>query len=269
MKIIGLTGGIGRGKTTVLKMFKELGCATYVADIEAKKLMNSNKELVNQIKQLFGDEAYIENKLNTVYIAEIVFNDKVKLTALNALVHPVVRDDFKNFVKEEIESIKRRRTMTSRRGLIVYTRIVWNQIKFLMLKLNPSIEKVIITLENYDKALLELENLSARWFEIEAFDDYRKISELNYQILKKINHLCYYAYTNIYNETSISENFSKTLDVETKSEIINKYNKIHKKLIMTVDNSINQLNEFNVNKDFNLESKNQSILTNFFELLDK
>ena len=105
MKIIGLTGGIGSGKTTVLKMFKELGCATYVADIEAKKLMNSNNELVNQIKQLFGDEAYIENKLNTVYIAEIVFNDKVKLTALNALVHPVVRDDFKNFVNKSTSKI--------------------------------------------------------------------------------------------------------------------------------------------------------------------
>ena len=105
MKIIGLTGGIGSGKTTVLKMFKELGCATYVADIEAKKLMNSNNELVNQIKQLFGDEAYIENKLNTVYIAEIVFNDKVKLTALNALVHPVVIDDFKNFVNKSTSKI--------------------------------------------------------------------------------------------------------------------------------------------------------------------
>ena len=105
MKIIGLTGGIGSGKTTVLKMFKELGCATYVADIEAKKLMNSNKELVNQIKQLFGDEAYIENKLNTVYIAEIVFNDTVKLTALNALVHPAVREDFNNFVNKSTSKI--------------------------------------------------------------------------------------------------------------------------------------------------------------------
>ena len=105
MKIIGLTGGIGSGKTTVLKMFKELGCATYVADFEAKKLMNSNKKLINQIKQLFGEKAYVDNKLNTVYIAEIVFNDKVKLTALNTLVHPVVRDDFKNFVNKSTSKI--------------------------------------------------------------------------------------------------------------------------------------------------------------------
>ena len=105
MKIIGLTGGIGSGKTTVLKMFKELGCATYVADIEAKKLMNSNKKLMNQIKQLFGDKAYLDDKLNTTFIAEIVFNDTVKLTALNALVHPAVREDFNNFVNKSTSKI--------------------------------------------------------------------------------------------------------------------------------------------------------------------
>ncbi len=105
MKIIGLTGGIGSGKTTVLKMFKELGCATYVADIEAKKLMNSNKELIHQIIQLFGGKAYVDNKLNTAFIAEIVFNDKTKLTALNALVHPVVLEDFKKFVKKSTSKL--------------------------------------------------------------------------------------------------------------------------------------------------------------------
>ena len=105
MKIIGLTGGIGSGKTTVLKMFKELGCATYVADIEAKKLMNSNKRLMNQIKLLFGDKAYLDDKLNTAFIAEIVFNDTVKLTALNALVHPAVREDFNNFVNKSTSKI--------------------------------------------------------------------------------------------------------------------------------------------------------------------
>lgn len=99
MKIIGLTGGIGSGKTTVLKLFKQLGCATYVADIEAKKLMNTNSKLINQIKLLLGDNAYVNGNLNRNYIAEIVFNNKEKLKALNALVHPAVREDFKNFVK--------------------------------------------------------------------------------------------------------------------------------------------------------------------------
>ncbi|MEX1382690.1 dephospho-CoA kinase [Lutibacter sp.] len=105
MKIIGLTGGIGSGKTTVLKMFKELGCATYVADIEAKKLMSSNKKLIYQIKQLFGEKAYVDNKLNTAFIAEIVFNDKDKLAALNAFVHPAVREDFRNFVNKSTSKL--------------------------------------------------------------------------------------------------------------------------------------------------------------------
>jgi dephospho-CoA kinase len=105
MKIIGLTGGIGSGKTTVLKMFKELGCATYVADIEAKKLMNSNAVLISQIKQLLGDEAYVNNSLNRNYIAKIVFNNKEKLAAINALVHPAVRKDFKSFANKSTSKI--------------------------------------------------------------------------------------------------------------------------------------------------------------------
>ena len=100
MKIIGLTGGIGSGKTTVLKLFKQLGCATYVADVEAKNLMNSNSKLISQIKQLLGEKAYVNDSLNRNYIADIVFNNKEKLKALNALVHPAVREHFKNFVKE-------------------------------------------------------------------------------------------------------------------------------------------------------------------------
>jgi dephospho-CoA kinase len=99
MKIIGLTGGIGSGKSTVLNMFKMLGATTYIADIEAKKLMNSNPLLKNEICQLFGDKAYVNNQLNREYIASIVFNNKQKLQELNNLVHPKVREHFKTFLK--------------------------------------------------------------------------------------------------------------------------------------------------------------------------
>jgi dephospho-CoA kinase len=100
MKIVGLTGGIGSGKSTVLNLFKELGAATYIADVEAKKLMNNDPELIKQIKKLFGKEAYINNELNKSYIAEIVFSNKEKLTALNKLVHPKVYEHFKVFIKK-------------------------------------------------------------------------------------------------------------------------------------------------------------------------
>ncbi|WP_372793775.1 dephospho-CoA kinase [Lutibacter sp.] len=99
MKVIGLTGGIGSGKSTVLQLFQEFGTATYIADIEAKKLMNSNKELIKQIKAIFGEKAYLNTKLNREYIAEIAFKDKAKLAILNKLVHPKVQEHFECFIK--------------------------------------------------------------------------------------------------------------------------------------------------------------------------
>ena len=101
MKIIGLTGGIGSGKSTVLALFKALGALTYVADIEAKRLMNTDVALKREIIELFGEQAYENEKLNSVYIASVVFKNTEKLNALNALVHPKVREDFQYFIKNQ------------------------------------------------------------------------------------------------------------------------------------------------------------------------
>ncbi|HEY9221672.1 MAG TPA: dephospho-CoA kinase [Lutibacter sp.] len=98
MKIIGLTGGIGSGKSTVLALFEALGAVTYIADSEAKKLMNADAELRSQIIKLFGDQAYVRGELNKTYLASVVFNDAEKLNALNELVHPKVREDFQRFI---------------------------------------------------------------------------------------------------------------------------------------------------------------------------
>lgn len=97
--IVALTGGIGAGKTFVLKMFESLGAVTYISDLEAKRLMTSSASLKNEIKALLGEDCYIGNVLNTKYIGQIVFGDPQKLKALNALVHPVVAAHFENFVK--------------------------------------------------------------------------------------------------------------------------------------------------------------------------
>ena len=94
MKIIGLTGGIGSGKTTVARMFQLHGIPVYNSDEQAKELMVKSEELVKEIKSLLGEEAYIGNELNREYIAQKVFADKEMLKSLNNLVHPAVRDDF-------------------------------------------------------------------------------------------------------------------------------------------------------------------------------
>lgn len=98
MKVIGLTGGIGSGKSTVLRYFEELGVETFIADEEAKKLMNSNAVLIGEIKTLFGNQAYENGELNRGFIASIVFKDKEKLEALNNLVHPIVRQHFQQMI---------------------------------------------------------------------------------------------------------------------------------------------------------------------------
>jgi dephospho-CoA kinase len=107
MKIIGITGGIGSGKTTVCLLFESMGIPVYYADIQAKKIMNSNPTLKKKVKDLLGDEAYFANgKLNRVYVASKIFSDKEMLSQINQLVHPMVQEDSKRwseqFRKDEI-----------------------------------------------------------------------------------------------------------------------------------------------------------------------
>jgi len=101
MKVVGLTGGIGSGKSTVSKMFLELGVPVYNSDERAKKLMNISAEIKNQIIAFLGKESYHEEKLNRAYIAKKVFNDTTLLAQLNAIVHPVVREDFLKWTGEQ------------------------------------------------------------------------------------------------------------------------------------------------------------------------
>src|SRR4030095_1679758 len=86
---IGLTGGIGSGKSTVAHVFEILGIPVYYADKEAKRLMNEDPEIRKQLIAHFGQETYADNVLNRRFLAEIVFKDKEKLQLLNSLVHPI------------------------------------------------------------------------------------------------------------------------------------------------------------------------------------
>lgn len=85
---IGITGGIGSGKTTISRIFEVLGIPVYYADDAAKKIMNEDEMLKLEIIKNFGTESYIEGKLNREHLGSIVFKDKNKLAVLNALVHP-------------------------------------------------------------------------------------------------------------------------------------------------------------------------------------
>ena len=101
-KIIGLTGGIGSGKTTVAKFIEDCGFPVYYSDDRAKDIVNDNEDLKVRIKELLGSDSYDENGLyNRKFVAEKVFNNKDLLHSLNEIIHPAVRLDFEDWVKKQ------------------------------------------------------------------------------------------------------------------------------------------------------------------------
>lgn len=106
MKKIGITGNMGSGKSTVAKIFMQLGFPVYDADSRAKAIMVTNPELINSIRSLFGPMAYLENgELNRGYISELAFRQPEKLRLLNEIVHPAVRTDFTTWAASQTVSL--------------------------------------------------------------------------------------------------------------------------------------------------------------------
>ena len=102
---IGLTGGIGSGKTFVGAIFSKLGIPVFNADIQAKKCMADNVLLQQDIQNVFGDKVYENGILQKEILAEIIFNDTQKLEKLNKLVHPVVKQSFEDWCVNQTSQI--------------------------------------------------------------------------------------------------------------------------------------------------------------------
>ena len=96
-KIIGLTGGIGSGKTTIANYFLAAGIPVYIADDEARKIMQS-AEIITKIKEVFGTSIFENDILNREKLAAIVFSNPEKLEQLNSIIHPAVKKHFENWV---------------------------------------------------------------------------------------------------------------------------------------------------------------------------
>ncbi|MEN8817597.1 MAG: dephospho-CoA kinase [Nonlabens sp.] len=106
MKIVGLTGGIGSGKTSVAKEFESLGIAVFIADKESKKLLFTNEKVIDAVRTLLGNDSYITNDKglvvpDTKFIASKVFNNKMLLNSLNQILHPAVRTFFKKWILDQ------------------------------------------------------------------------------------------------------------------------------------------------------------------------
>lgn len=98
---IGITGGIGSGKTFICKLFEALGIPVYNADEEAKRLMNSDARIKEKLIEQFGEATYKEGRLDRAFLADMVFSDKEKLELLNSIVHPIVIQEAKDWAERQ------------------------------------------------------------------------------------------------------------------------------------------------------------------------
>ncbi len=101
MLIIGVTGGIGSGNSTVCECFKSFGVPVYDSDSRAKQLMNTSEELIAKLKENFGQEVFLDGQINREMLSRVVFSSSEKLELLNSIVHPAVLDDFETWVDSQ------------------------------------------------------------------------------------------------------------------------------------------------------------------------
>ena len=104
-KLIGITGGIGAGKTIVCSIIHAMGYPVFSSDKESKIILNTDPEVIKAITALFGNKAYTNGSLNRPYIAEKVFNDRQLLEQINAIAHPAVRKAFDQWASKQPTSI--------------------------------------------------------------------------------------------------------------------------------------------------------------------
>ena len=157
MKIIGLTGGIGSGKTTVANMFKQIGVPIFCCDDVARNIQNTDQRAIDGMIQLFGSQIYNNSILNRGAIAKLVFADKNLLQKLNNIIHPLVKEEFKKFCENNsalpfvlIESAIMIQSgfYTSTDFMILVTADIETRISRVILRDNISREQVLQRIQN-------------------------------------------------------------------------------------------------------------------------
>jgi len=194
MIIVGLTGGVGSGKTTISKCFKTFGVPVYIADDEAKALMNRSKVIKRKLIELFGESAYRDGKLNRPFLASKIFTEKELLLKMNAIVHPKVASHFKRWLKKqnapyvikEAAIIFENKLESQYHYIITVIADEDLRIKRVMKRDNTSIEKIEAIIKNQ---LSDAEKIKKSDFVITNNDldsANKEATEIHYQILQII-----------------------------------------------------------------------------------
>lgn len=194
MIIVGLTGGIGSGKTTVAKQFSEIGIPVYIADEEAKGLMLRSKIIKRKLIKLFGNEAYVGNELNKSFLANIIFNDKAYLQKMNAIVHPKVARHFEKWVlKQEAPYVIKEVAILFENGghkacdfVITVTAPIETRIKRLLKRDNTTKGKIEAIMKNQwtDEEKVKHSHFVIENIELE--NTKKQVVKIHKEILKKV-----------------------------------------------------------------------------------
>jgi len=157
MLTVGITGGIGSGKTTVCKIFEVLGVPVYYADDRAKYLLNHDDKIITLVKNLLGEAAYINNELNRTYISSMIFNNAELLKKYNSIIHPAVAldtHDWQNKHSNAAYTLREAALLVETGSykfldkLIVVTAPIETRIERVMLRDNISREEVTARIKN-------------------------------------------------------------------------------------------------------------------------
>lgn len=150
---VGITGGIGAGKTLVANIFRTFGIPVYNSDTEAKRLMNEDPGLKEQIINLFGQKAYAKEVLNRDYLAEIVFKNQDNLSRMNNLVHPVVKKDYNKWLTKY-----KNKTIAIKEAALLFESGSYKDLDYTILVFAPKstrIRRVLLRDENRSKGDIE------------------------------------------------------------------------------------------------------------------
>lgn len=188
MIVVGLTGGIGSGKSTVAKLFLQLGIPVYNSDEVAKELMNNSDSIQSKIIQLLGKEAIMGGQINRSFIAKKVFGNKKLLEHLNAIVHPEVKSHFSKWLKNQNTKY------VIKESALIFENNMQNQFDFIIVVLSDTKERINRIIERDGRSLKQIKAI----IEKQTSDDLRcsladyiihnqTIEELKAQV-KNINH---------------------------------------------------------------------------------
>ena len=188
MIVVGLTGGIGSGKSTVAKLFLQLGIPVYNSDDVAKELMNNSNSLQAKIIELLGNDAILDGQINRSFIAEKVFGNKKMLEHLNAIVHPEVKNHFSKWLKNQNSKY------VIKESALILENNMQNQFDFIIVVLSDTTERIKRIKERDGRSLNQIKAI----IEKQTSDDVRcahadyiihnqTIEELKAQV-ENINH---------------------------------------------------------------------------------